>query len=104
MSNIYINEEILLFNVANMHLWTCKMKICRDGSYLAKYYNDNKSYTCWLRIYELSESEIEIKGRYCNSDIYQKCDCAECTELEILSTIEQLLLVNFAERVKKWII
>ena len=102
--SIYINEEIILYNIANMHLWSCKCKTCKDGSYLAKYYNGNNTYICWLRIYELSESEIEVRGRYCNSDIYQKFDCTEVTELEILSTIEQLLLINFIERVKKWII
>lgn len=101
--NIYVNEEIILFSIANMHLWTCKYKTCKDGSHLAKYYNSEKTYICYIRIYELSESSILVKGRYCNSDVYQKFDCAECTELEILSTIEQLLLTNYIERVKNWI-
>lgn len=87
-----------------MHLWECKSKVCKDGSYLAKYYNSEKHYVCWLRIYELSETVIQVKGRYCNADIDYKFDCTECTELEVLSTIEQLLLLNLVERFKTWII
>lgn len=102
--NIYINEELILHNIANMHLWYCKCKVDNDGSYLAKYYNSNKSYICWLRICEISETTIHIKGRYCNSDIDKKFNYIECTELEIISTIEQLLLINFIEKAYKWII
>lgn len=101
--NYYINEDLLLHNIAIMHMWTCKSKTCKDGSYLAKYYNSEGGYVCWLRIYELSESEIRVTGRYCNFDIDHNFDCTECTELEILSTIEQLLLNNFVERCKLWI-
>ena len=104
MGNIYVNEEIILYNIANSHMWSCKYKTCKDGSYLAKYYNDEKGYICWLRIYELNETEIQITGRYCMSDIDCKFDCTECTELEIFSTIEQYLLLRFIERVRKWII
>lgn len=104
MGNIYVNEELILYNIANAHLWQCRCKICKDGSYLAKYYNDEKGYICWLRIYELNDTDIQIKGRYCMSDIDYKFACSECTELEIFSTIEQLLLLNFIERVRKWII
>lgn len=102
--NVYVNEEIILFNIANMHLWTCRYKTCRDGSHLAKYYNSEKSYVCYIRIYELSESSILVKGRYCNADIECKFNCIECTEFEILSKIEQSLLINLTERIKKWTI
>ena len=102
--NIHVNESIILYRVANMHLWTCKFKVCSDGSYLAKYYNSDKKYICWLRIYELSETHIEVKGRYCNRDVYHKFDCTECSELKILSVIEQLLLLNLVEKMKAWII
>lgn len=41
--NINVNKSLILYSVANMHLWTCKFKVCSDGSYLAKYYNSDKN-------------------------------------------------------------
>ena len=102
--NIYVNEDAILFNVANMHLWTCMIDNAKDGSRLARYYNSEGQYVCWLKVYNRSDTLMELKGRFANADINCNFNLEECTDNEILSIIEQRLMINLMDRIKTWII
>lgn len=102
--DVNINNEIVLYNVGNMHLWTCMLDTAKDGSLIAKYYNDEGHYVCWLRIYYRSDTLIELKGRYANADIHCNFNLEECSDVEMISIIEQRLMLNLADRIRTWII